>query len=142
MSNITYPFDSRLEHRALGSAALTATTVLDTIDQRVAQRTMFMTKVILEAIDIANSDETYQVVVEVSDDNFTTVNEIAAILDLGDTAVRQSGAPDNAAGDEFDIYWASEVNGVKYRYARIKLFAGGTSPSITLGCHSSTMPKG
>lgn len=142
MPNMHYPFDSRLEHRAAGSAALTSTTVLDTVDDKVAQRTAYMTKVILESIDIANSDETYQVVIEVSNDNFTTVNEVAAILDLGDTAVRQSGAPDNAAGDEYEILWSTEINGTKYRYWRVKLFAAGTTPSIGMICYSSILPNG
>lgn len=138
MPNKYYPFDSRLEHRALGSAALTATTVLDTITERAQQRTMYLTRVIIEAIDIANSDETYQIVVECSNDSFATI-EVAAILDLGDTAVRQSGAPDNVAGDEYEIYWCSEINGAKYQASRIKLFAGGTTPSLTLGCYSTVM---
>lgn len=139
MPNMYHPFDSRLEHRALGSAAITADTVLDTITQRAAQRTAYRTLVLVEAIDIASSDETYQVVMELSNDNFTTVNEVAAILDLGDTAVRQSGAPDNAAGDEYEVMWSTEVNGEKYQYARVKVFAGGTSPSITIGCHSTVL---
>lgn len=138
MTNKYYPFDSRLEHRALGAAALTAATVLDTITERAAQRTMYLTKVNLEAIKISANNETYQVVVECSNDDFTTI-EVAAILDLGATEVRQSGAPDNAAGDEYDIYWASEINGKKYQKSRIKLFTGGTSPSITLGCWSTIM---
>lgn len=138
MPNFYHEFDSRLEHRALGSAAITSDTVLDTLSHRAAQRTPYRTLVIIEAIDIANSDETYQVVVEVSNDSFSTI-EVAAILDLGDTAVRQSGAPDNAAGDEYEMLWTTEVNGVKYQDARIKVFTGGTSPSITLGCHSAIL---
>ncbi len=138
MPNKFYPFDKRLEHRALGSAALTAETVIGSIDERAAQRTMYLTKVNLEAIKISANNETYQVVVECSNDNFSTI-EVAAILDLGATEVRQSGAPDNAAGDEYDIYWSSEINGVKYEKSRVKVFVGGTSPSITVGCWSTIM---
>ncbi|MBL4898130.1 MAG: hypothetical protein JKX76_00650 [Colwellia sp.] len=136
MPNKYYPFDKRLEHRALGSAPLTSTTVLGAVTERAPQRTMYLTKVLLEAIDIASSNESYQVVVECSNDGFTTV-EVAAILDLGDTAVRQSGAPDNAAGDEYELYWCTEINGRKYTQSRIKLFAAGTSPSIQLACWST-----
>lgn len=139
MPNMYHPFDSRLEHRALGSAALTSTTVLDTITQRAAARTAYRTLINIEAIDIANSDEIYTLVVELSDDNFSTVNEVAAIADFGDTAVRQSGAPDSAAGDTREVLWTTECNGVKYDYARLKLFVAGTSPSITLGCFSSVL---
>ena len=141
MGQIRYPFDARLEHRAVGSAAINAAeTVLDTVDTKAADRKAYATKVLIEAILISDNDETYQLVVELSNDNFTTVNEVAAILDLGATEVRQSGAPDNAAGDEYEIYWSTEVNGVNYRYFRIKLFAAGTTESITLGCYSSIMP--
>ena len=139
MPNMYHPFDSRLEHRALGSAALTATTVLATITQNVGQRTAYRTLVNVEAIDIANSDEVYTLVVELSSDNFTTVNEVAMMVDFGDTAVRQSGAPDTVAGHEREILWTTEVNGVKYQYARLKLFVAGTSPSITVGCHSTVL---
>ena len=137
MPNKYHPFDGRLEHRALASAALTATTVLATITQRAAMRTDYLTKVIIEAIDIVSSDELYTLVVELSDDNFATVNEVAAICDFGDTAVRQSGAPDTVAADEVEIPWNTERNGVVYQYARLKLFAAGTTPSITLGVHST-----
>jgi hypothetical protein len=138
MPNKFYPFDSRLEHRALGSAALTATAVLATITERAQQRTMYLTRVTIEALLISDNNETYQVVAECSNDNFSTI-EVAAILDLGATEVRQSGAPDNAAGDQYDMYWCSEINGVKYTQSRIKLFVAGTSASLTLGCYSTVM---
>lgn len=139
MSNKTYAFDSRLEHRALGSAAVTATAVLATIEQRAAMRTDYMTKVILEAVKISANDELYQVVAELSDDNFVTINEVAAVRDFGATEVRQSGAPDSAAADEVEIHWNTETNGVTYKYGRLRLIISGTSPSITLGCHSSVV---
>ncbi|WP_065325798.1 hypothetical protein [Tritonibacter mobilis] len=138
MPNKFYPFDKRLEHRAIGSAALTATTVLDTIAERAAQRTMYLTKVMLEAVKISANDESYKVVVECSNDDFSTV-EVAAVLSLGATEVRESGAPDSAAGDEYDIYWCTEINQRKYQKSRIRLVVAGTSPSITLSSHSTIM---
>ncbi|EEW56978.1 hypothetical protein SCH4B_4399 [Ruegeria sp. TrichCH4B] len=138
MPNKFYPFDKRLEHRAIGSAALTATTVLDTIAERAAQRTMYLTKVMLEAVKISANDESYKVVVECSNDDFSTV-EVAAVLSLGATEERESGAPDSAAGDEYDIYWCTEINQRKYQKSRIRLVAAGTSPSITLSSHSTIM---
>lgn len=134
-----HPHDSRLEHRAIGAAPLTTTTVLDTIDQTVAMRTAYRTHGSVEAIDIANSDEVYTLVVELSDDNFSTVNEVVSMVDFGDTAVRQSGAPDTVAGDDFEILWTTEYNGNVYRYARLKLFVAGTSPSITLNARSAKL---
>lgn len=138
MPNMYHPFDSRLEHRALGSAALTTATVLDTITQQAQQRTAYRTLVNIEAIGIATNDETYQIVVELSNDDFTTI-EVAAILDLGATEVRQSGAPDSAAGDTYELLWTTECNGVKYEKARIKVFMAGTAETITLGCYSTVL---
>jgi len=138
MTNKHYPFDKRLEHRALAQAALTATTVLDTIEERAAQRTMYLTKVNIEAIKKSANNESYTVVVECSNDDFATL-EVAAILSLGAAEVRQSTAPDSKVGDAYDIYWASEINGKKYKKSRIKLFTAGTSPSITMGCWSTIM---
>lgn len=131
------PLDSRLEHRAAGAAALTATTVLDTVDQTVAVRTEFTTRVYLESVKISANNEDYKLVAEVSSDNFATVNEVAGVVSMGATEVRQSGAPDNAIGDHYDLHWSTEVNGTKYRYWRIRLIQAGTSPSMGLICYSS-----
>ncbi|WP_120636026.1 hypothetical protein [Ruegeria sp. EL01] len=136
MTNKFYPFDKRLEHRALGSAAITAETVLATITERAAQRTMYLTKVNVEAVKKTANNEAYTVVVEVSNDDFAT-REVAAILSLGAAEVRQSTAPDTKVGDEYDIHWTTEVNGIKYEKSRIKMFTAGTTPSITVGCWST-----
>lgn len=140
MPNKYYAFDSRLEHRAVGAAAMTTTTTLDTISQRVAMRTEYVTKVGIEAIDIANSDELYTLVVELSNDSFSTV-VVAATHDFGDTAVRQSGAPDTVAGDELEFIWHTEYNGVTYKDARLRMIVAGTSPSITAHCWSSVVGR-
>lgn len=139
MQNMYHHFDKRLEHRALGSAALTATAVLATITQQAQQRTAYRTLVNVEALDIASNDEKYTLVVELSNDNFTTIEEVAAIIDFGATEVRQSGAPDTAAGDTAEILWTTEKNGKKYAAARLKMFVAGTTPSITFGCHSTIL---
>lgn len=139
MPNLYHPFDSRLEHRALGSAAITATATLGTITERAAQRTCYLTRVQLEAIKISANDEIYQVVVELSNDSFSTV-EVAAMCDFGATEVRQSGAPDSAAGDYAELMWCTEKNGVKYSASRIRVITDGTSETITLGCWSTIMP--
>lgn len=135
MDNIYRSFDSRLEHRALGSAAVTSTATVATIAERVAQRTRYVTKVIVEAIKISANDERYTFVVECSNDDFSTF-ETAAVRDFGATEVRTGGAPDSAAGQSFDIYWATEMNGVRYAKSRIRCIIAGTSPTITFGCWS------
>ncbi|MFY0633680.1 MAG: hypothetical protein JXQ91_07705 [Vannielia sp.] len=138
MPNMYHSFDSRLEHRALGSAALTTATVLDTITEPAARRVAYRTLVNIEGIVITNDDETYQIVIECSNDSFSTI-EVAAILDLGATEVRQSGAPDSAAGDTYEMLWSTEINGVKYGSWRVKTFMAGTAESLTLGCYSTVL---
>lgn len=140
MPNKYHPFDSRLEHRAPGSSAVTASEVVNTITQLAAGRTDYMTKIYVEAVDIATSDELYLFVIELSDNDFGNVREVAAIRDFGDTAVRQSGAPDTVAGDEIEIFWSTEVNGVVYRYWRLNLIITPTSTeSITFHAYSAPM---
>jgi|TARA_R110000824_G_scaffold401032_1_gene610405 hypothetical protein len=136
MPNKYYPTDARLEHRAVAQAAVTASAVIDTIDQRAAMRTDFTTIIGLEAIKISANNELYQFVVEVSNDDFTTV-EVAAVKDFGATEVRQSGAPDSAAADQHEIEWNTEVNGVVYDKARLNLIIAGTSPTITFHARST-----
>ncbi len=139
MQNMYHHFDSRLEHRALASAALTATTTLDTITQRAEQRTAYRTLVNVEAIKISANDELYKLVVELSNDNFSTIDDVAAVTDFGATEVRESGAPDSVAADTAEVLWSTEKNGTKYQYARLRMVISGTSPSITFGCYSSIL---
>ncbi len=136
MANKQYAFDDRLKHREVASAAVTATATVATIDQRVAMRTDYVTLIGIEAIDIADNDELYTFVIEVSNDDFSTV-EVAEIRDFGATEVRQSGAPDSAAGDRIEMQWSTEVNGVAYKDWRLRVVISGTSPSITYHAHSS-----
>lgn len=128
-------FDTRLEHRAAGSAAVTASTTVADIDQRAATRTEFETILRVDAIKITANDEEYRFLWEVSNDDFTTF-ETAAILSLGATEARLGGAVDSAAGDEFDVPWRTEVNGASYKAWRIRLVVAGTSPSITFSMNS------
>lgn len=135
--NMHRPYDSRLELRAAGSAALTATATLATFDQTAAVRTEFNLQGFLEAVKISANNELYRLVVELSDDDFVTVNEVALIKDFGATEVRQSGAPDSAATDEFDLPFTTEMNGVSYRYWRVRMIISGTSPSITFNAFAT-----
>lgn len=135
MPNKYYAFDARLDHRSFGSAALTATATLATITSHSAQRTAFLTKLTIEAIDVASGNESYILSIECSNDGFATF-DVAATLELGHSSVRRS-TMSNAAGDSFDVLWATEINDVKYAAARIRLIVAGTSPSITASCHST-----
>lgn len=131
-----HPYDSRLEHRAAGSAALTTTTTLDTITQRAATRTKYLTKFYIESVDVANGDETYTLSIELSDDNFSTINEVAAVRVMGD-ATQLTEAGDTVAGDEYELEWSTEVSGTTYQYWRVRLIVAGTSPSMGILCYST-----
>lgn len=139
MPNIQSGIDSRLVHRDLGQSALTTTTTLATVQQRVAMRTKYMTTVILEALDISSGDELYNLAVQVSNDSFATL-ETAFILSLGHTSVRLGGAPTNTAGQVYQFEWGTEVAGVTYKDFRIRLIAAGTTPSMALACFSFIQP--
>lgn len=139
MPNKYYPFDARLSHRALGSAALTATGTLATIDQKTAMRTAFLTRFVIENIDVSSANELYTIVIEGSNDAFTTFETLAAYT-LGHTSVRLGAAPSSAAGFTLDLLWTTEQLGLVYDQARIRVVMAGTTPSLTVGCYSTIMP--
>lgn len=132
------PFDSRLEHRAANSAALTATTTLADMDQKAQTRTEFVTKFYVESIDVASGDEKYTLLVELSNDDFTTVDAVGGLREMGD-ATQIYEVTDTAAGDEFELWWSTEVAGVTYRYWRVRLIVAGTSPSMGIHCYSTIL---
>lgn len=136
MNSHQFPFDARLEHRAVGLAALTADTTIVTKQQRAQTRTPFVTNILIESIKISANNEQYQFIVEVSNDGFAT-NEVAGVLSLGATEARIGGGPDNVAGDEYQMFWNTEVNGQAYKDWRIRLDVSGTSPSIGFAMNSS-----
>lgn len=136
MQSHDYAFDARLEHRAVGQPALTAATTIVSRDQRAKTRTEFVTQFMVESIDVASGNEEYRFIVEVSNDNFATV-ETAAILSLGHTSARLGSGPSNAAGDMYQVPWCTEVNGAHYQSWRIRLETAGTSPSIALAVNST-----
>ncbi len=139
MPNKYHALDTRLQHRAPGSAAVTASEVVEKIEQRSAGRTDYLTKIYIEAIDIATSDELYLFSLELSDDDFSTTNEVAAMRDFGDVTARFAG-PDTVAGDHIEIFWSTEVNGVVYKDWRLNLtITGAGSESITFHAYSSIL---
>lgn len=145
MPGRTYAVDLRHIHREPASAAVTADANYGDadasqayIDMGAATNTLFTTQINIEAIKISSNDETYTFRIEVSNTSDFTVKEVAAVLSLGPTETRMGGAPDNAAGDEYQIYWCSRVNNTEYRYWRLAYDEGtGTSPSITFNAFTS-----
>lgn len=139
MQNMSHTFDKRLEHRAVGSAALTATAILGQITQRVAQRKAYRTLFNVEAVDVSSGNELYKVVVELSNDGFATVESVPVSMDFGHNSVVQSGVANTAPGDVAEILWSTQQNGKSFKEARLRLIVSGTSPSINLACFSSVL---
>lgn len=136
MNSHARAFDARLEHRAAAQAALTADTTVVTFNQKAQTRTEYVTIFRLENVKISANNEEYRFLIEVSNDDFTTV-EVADVLSLGATEARLGGAVDNVAGDEYHRHWCTEVNGQSFKSWRIRLDVSGTAPSIAFSCNSA-----
>ncbi len=135
-----YPLDSRLQHRAPGSAALTADTTLGSITHLGTTRTEALTKFYIESIDVAGGDEVYEIRVELSDDDFAggDVERVAAIWRGGDATVI-TDRTDTPVGFEGELRWTNEVNGVVYPYVRIRLDGTGSTFSLGIHCYTTLM---
>lgn len=145
MGNKVFPVDLRWIHREAGSAAVTADANYGDadasqayIDMGAETNTEIVTTIGIEAINVDDNDEVYDFRIEVSDTSSFTTLEVAAMLSLGPTEVRAGGAPDNAAGDVYEMRWSTRVNGTEYRYWRLAFDEGaGTGNSITFYAYSS-----
>ena len=73
--------------------------------------------------------------IELSDDDFTTINAVAGNMILGDAAAIP--AAEDAGVGEYELMWTSEWNSTNFRYWRLVLVAAGTSPSITFSAYTS-----
>lgn len=132
------PVDARMEHRAAAQPAITAaSTVVATHQQRAQTRTEFVTRINIEAIKVSAGNEEYTFALQVSNDDFTTI-ETAAMISLGDGNARLGGANvDTPVGAQREIHWCTEVDGVHYKDWRLVLLAAGTGPSIAFSAISS-----
>lgn len=124
--------------RELGSAAITADAYVGTQwDQGGAAATDFVCVIDIEAIDIANNDETYTfrlVGSNVADRSDAVVLDTLVVGDAGSIAIQ---TVDTAAGNRFVMRARSEVNDTMFRYIDLHLDVNGTSPSITFGAFIS-----
>lgn len=83
------------------------------------------------AIKISANDELYNFIVQGSNSaTFASgIEELGRRL-LGPTEVRK-GAGDSTIG-RYEIAFSNDVDGTEYRYLRVLLDVGGTSPSVTV----------
>lgn len=82
------------------------------------------------ASDDANGDETYSVALELSDDLAFTVPVLALSVDL----------PRGDLGRRIQEF-SNQIGDTMYRYARVNVTVGGTSPSVTLTAFISEVVK-
>lgn len=86
----------------------------------------------VSAIAIDGNDELYSFHLEGSNvSDFASGVELLASMHLGATEVRPGGAIDSTIG-RYAKDFSNEVNGVEYRYARIRLITAGSTKSITI----------
>lgn len=133
------PLDKLLEHWAAAQAAVTAddVTVGEIIDLGDDTHTEAETKIRVESIDTTTGDEFYNFTVELSTSpTFAQVDRVAARVHLGSDSVIGENS-DTEAGANRCVTWSNNVDGQLYRYMRLSLDVGGTSPSIAYHAYTT-----
>ena len=83
----------------------------------------------VSAIDVADGDESYQFVIEGSDDNAFAASEELARMHLGHNSVLVGSQ--SADAGRYVVGFGNKRNSRAYRYLRLSFVVAGTSPSIT-----------
>jgi hypothetical protein len=96
------------------------------------------------ALDISSTDETYTLMVVVSNDpSMLTGNVQAGGLQLGKgtaATMRSPNSADSVVGT-YEIMFSTNVAGSLYQYAAVYLTVAGTTPSITANGFFSVLPE-
>lgn len=106
-------------------------------DQGDAVATDAICVINVEAIDIANSNETYTFKVVGSNATNRSDGRVLGEITLGDAAAIADETVDTAAGDQEVIRFRTSRNEVAFRYLDLRLVVAGTSPSITFSAFIS-----
>lgn len=132
MQSRQYNFDNELYFKDAG--AVTATGVSQVGGSAVASKTVgpgrFEGVMMFDvsAIKISANNERYDLVVEGSNDGFSTLQTLGTVC-LGATEVRTGGAIDSVVG-RYEVPFHNEVAGITYNAIRVRHVIAGTSPSI------------
>lgn len=133
-----YAIDAATGHikRELGSVAVTADAYIGTqLDQGAAAATDLVCVINIEAIDIANSDETYTFRLVGSNVADRSDAQVLDTLVIGDAAAIAIQTVDAAAGDRYVMRARTEINDTRFRYVDLHLDVAGTTPSVTFGAY-------
>lgn len=128
-------FDTLLELRAVGDAAETATSTETIVDMGDAE---FRADLVIDvtAIDVANGNEHYQIIFELSSSaTFASTIVSAAQVDLGDQSVIVGNSDVDSTTGKIVLGVTNNVSGTVYRYVRLANVIAGTSPSIDYNAH-------
>jgi len=133
MGQRTYTPDKELHFKdagAISADGVTQVAAANVIKDVGAGRAEMVMLIDVTAIDIANADEEYNIIVQGSNDSgFASGIENLAMLNLGATAARKGGAQDSTIG-RYELPFPTEQDDQPYKYIRCYVDVGGTSPSI------------
>lgn len=128
----TGTFDSDLEFKDAGLVAASAAAQVDAANQIVDVGTgLFRGCMILDvsALEIADNDEIYDIVVQGSSDSDfgtdTNIVELAA-LNLSAAEVKRTDCNKDDSTGRYKIYFDNENDGTYYRYLRVYTVVAGT----------------
>ncbi|MEM7428447.1 MAG: hypothetical protein AAF441_20335 [Pseudomonadota bacterium] len=133
-----YPFDAMTVFcedetvTATGNLSTGGTEILTVGDGRVDGCVV----VDVTAIDIANSDEKYDLIIQGSNSaSFASGIQNLASLDFGDATQRDGGGDVDSLIGRYEMPVQNAQAGTEYKYMRARMVVSGTSPSITLTAH-------
>ncbi len=120
--------DKNLELRDNADGAETSSASEAAIKFAVRKIGMYKAVVILSAVDVADTDETYVFNIEVSDASGGTYTSIASLSFAAGAA--QTGSYDIPLSGQL-----AEQLDADAEYIRVTATLGGTTPSVTYGCY-------
>lgn len=137
----TFAFDAAtgLVKRAVAQAAVTATGYIGTqLDQGAAAMTDMVLVVNIEAIDLASTNEVYNLRIIGSNVADRSDGTILGTVEFGDAStIGAWETRDTVAGDRHVLYFRTEKDAVTYRYVDLHLEVEGTTPSVTFNAYLS-----
>ena len=124
-------FDSGMEFKDAGAIAASAAAQVDSAAKYVDVGTgLFRGKMILDvsALEIADNNETYDIVIQGSPDTtFTAATSVELVsLHLGAMEIKRTDTNKDDGTGRYKLYFDNENDGTFYRYIRVYTVVGGT----------------
>jgi hypothetical protein len=124
-------FDAELEFKDAGLVAASAAATVDDAAQVIDVGTGFyrgMMIIDVSAIEIADNDEIYDIVIQGSPDSTFTAATIAdlATINLSAAEVKRTDCNKDDTTGRYKLYFDNENDGTYYRYLRVYTVVAGT----------------